>query len=357
MARTARGPRLEQNEQGIFEVRWREDGKPRSRSTGARTLQEAATFLFTWTEQAKLKLSTTSGKTKISNILDAYWEAWAQDTISAETTKSNIKLLKDALGFIDATELSALDIQTYCRKRRKGQIGIRPVGDGTIRRELTILTAAINHAIEGKVLKRDDAPTIALPPQPPPRERYLELEEIEHLLRAAREMREGDRLSRLERFLALAIHTGARKEAIIQLPWERVNFEKKLIDFRDPKLALTKKRRATVPISHALAPTLSQAFAERRGALVLDTTGPIRSVFERCVAKAGLEDVTPHTLRHTWATHASMNGVALNEIARVLGNTVGVVERVYAKFQPGYLTAAVNAAYGGRSFEREERVL
>jgi hypothetical protein len=47
--------------------------------------------------------------------------------------------------------------------------------------------------------------------------------------------------------------------------------------------------------------------------------------------------------------------VPLTEIARVLGNTLAVCERVYAKYRPSYLLTAVNQAYGGRSFDIEER--
>jgi integrase len=353
MSRPPRPPRLEQNEHGIYEIRWRKDGKARSLSTGTKIPQEAGAFLATWTEEAK-RAANPAG-IRICDILDNYWSAWAHDTISAETTKSHIKLLKEALGFYEVGALTPADVETYKRKRRRGLTGNRPVGDGTLRRELAILTAAINHAVGCRMIRRDDAPTIAMPPQPQPRDRYLGLDEMDRLLDASRSMRDGDRLSRLERFLALAFHTGARKEAIVKLGWDRIDLGNRLIDFRDRDLRTTRKRRATVPISDALLPVLRQAWDERKGALVLDTTGPIRSVFERCVERAGLEDVTPHTLRHTWATHASMNGVALGEIARVLGNTVAVCEKVYAKFQPGYLRAAVNSAYGGRRFDLEER--
>jgi integrase len=139
--------------------------------------------------------------------------------------------------------------------------------------------------------------------------------------------------------------------------WDRVDFARNIIDFRDPDLATTKKRRVQVPIAIHLLPMLKRAYHERKGIYVLDTTCPLRSVFDRVAAKAGVEDVSPHVLRHTWASQASMEGVPLTDISRVLGNTLAVCEKVYAKYQPEYLTAAVNKAYGGRSFDQEERAL
>ena len=38
---------------------------------------------------------------------------------------------------------------------------------------------------------------------------------------------------------------------------------------------------------------------------------PFRSAFERAVRKAGLEDITGHDLRHTFASRLVMAGIAL----------------------------------------------
>jgi hypothetical protein len=52
-----------------------------------------------------------------------------------------------------------------------------------------------------------------------------------------------------------------------------------------------------------------------------------------------------------------MNDVALAEVARVPGNPLSVTEKIYAKYQPAYLRAAVNAAPAGQRVEgAEERV-
>lgn len=44
--------------------------------------------------------------------------------------------------------------------------------------------------------------------------------------------------------------------------------------------------------------------------------------------------ISPHVLRHTAATHMARNGVPLWKIAKILGNTLAMVERVYAKWCP-----------------------
>ena len=52
--------------------------------------------------------------------------------------------------------------------------------------------------------------------------------------------------------------------------------------------------------------------------------------------------ITPHTLRHSWATQAARAGVSMWEIAGVLGDTIATVSRVYAHHSPDHLRSAVN---------------
>lgn len=357
MAPPSKPPRLVVNASGIYEVRWTEKGRSRSRSTGKKTLHEAGLFLAGWSEEEKRVVKPIGGS-RISQILDAYWDDHAHGVRSAATIAGHITWLKQGLGYHEASDLIAGDIATYVRKRSRGLLGAGCVSDGTIRRELGVLKAALNHAVDQRIIRRDQIPTIRMPPSGSPRERYLDLDEIGRLLAAAKAItaEEGNgRLSRVERFIWIALQTGARRDAVIRLEWSRVDLTRRIIDFRDPDMRVTRKRRVQVPISDQLLPVLERAHAERKGAYVLDTTGPLRSVFDRVCARAEIEDCSFHVLRHTWASHASMNGVPLTEISRVLGNTLAVCEKVYAKYRPDYLTSAVNQAYGGRSFDIEER--
>lgn len=358
MARKANPPRLVMNTRtGVYEVRWTENGRSRTLSTHWKTPREAGLFFAEWSEKGKHDVKPVGGS-KISQILDAYWDEHAQHVQSAATIACHINWLRQGLGYHEASDLNAGDITTYIRKRAKGLLGTQCVSNGTIRRELVILKAALKQAVDKRIVRQDQLPTIKLPPAGDPRERYLNIDEIGRLLAEARRIsveESGGRCSRIERFLWIALQTGARRDAIIWLEWSRVDITRRIIDFRDPDLKTTKKRRVQVPISDQLLPVLTRAYHERKGDYVLDTTGPLRSVFDRVCARAGLEDVSPHVLRHTWASQASMHGVPLTEVSRVLGNTLAVCEKVYAKYQPGYLTNAVNQAYGGMKFDLEDR--
>jgi integrase len=65
-----------------------------------------------------------------------------------------------------------------------------------------------------------------------------------------------------------------------------------------------------------------------------------------CVARgrrAGLKDVTPHTLRHTAATWKAQSRVPLWEAAGFLGMSRETLEKVYGHHDPDHLRAAAEA--------------
>jgi integrase len=139
----------------------------------------------------------------------------------------------------------------------------------------------------------------------------------------------------------IALHTGARKGAIEQLLWSQVDLDRGRIQFNPPGRVQTKKRRAVVPISDKLFKILSMV-DEREGYVIGGKGGTVRTAFETAVKRASLKEVTPHTLRHTWATWAAQAGTSMWEIAGVLGDTIATVEKRYAHHHPDYLRAAVN---------------
>jgi len=57
--------------------------------------------------------------------------------------------------------------------------------------------------------------------------------------------------------------------------------------------------------------------------------------------------ISPHVIRHTAATHMARNGVPLWKIAKILGNTLAMVEKVYAKWSPDDPDGTVNRISGG----------
>lgn len=56
----------------------------------------------------------------------------------------------------------------------------------------------------------------------------------------------------------------------------------------------------------------------------------------------------PHTLRHTFASHAILNGISPGEVAEAIGTTEAIVKRVYGHLSENYTRPAVEAVARGR---------
>ena len=209
----------------------------------------------------------------------------------------------------------------------------------TIRTELGILRSALRWA--AREWKMDAAPEVWRPTGSPPRDRWLTPDEAIALIDAAK-------APHVRLFIQVALYTGARSGAILDLTWNRVSFDLKRIDFNKPGVVTANKKRAIVPIQDELVEILKEA---KRGALsdsVIEFGGgPVESVkngFAKACKRAKLVGVTPHTLRHTAATWAAQSGVAMWEIAGMLGHASSeTTERVYAKHAPDYLKNASGA--------------
>lgn len=241
------------------------------------------------------------------------------------------------------SRLEHSDIARYVRTRN--------VGGGTVRRELGALQAALNYAVDARDIDR--VPSIKMPKAPEPKSRWLTAEEAGRLIEASlitklfgAEVK--NQWTRVYMFVMIALNTGARKSAIEELRWEQVDLENRLIHFNPEGRVQTKKRRPVVPISdelHALLIKCREGWANWEawsGTCVIGHSGCIRKAFDNAVKRAGLTRVTPHTLRHTWATWAAQAGVSLWDIAGVLGDDEGTVRKRYAHHSPDHLRAAVN---------------
>jgi integrase len=378
MPRPAKGPRLELNDFGLYEVHWSETytdprtqkRKSRSKRVSTRTgnLQEAQRFLAGWLTEAD---RVQSGAWTVQEAWEFYEAEYldAKNTAAPDNEKFRIKPILAFFADYIVSEIDATDVNEYTRRRRSGKIKVvtvskdgtekefaRAVSDSTIRRELGVLIAAINFCADQKKISRNDVPSIPLPAEGDARDFWLVEEELD-LIMAAAQPTSAKRLTRAYRFIALARYTAARRRAIEQIDWFRTSLDRRQIDYRKPGERRTKKRKVAVPIADELLPILKRAFDEKISEHVLDNPGSIRKALDTAIERAAkmaegmgrpemaarIRRTTAHTFRHTWATLSAQRGVPLWKIAGVLGDTLATVERNYAHHCPDHLRDAVNA--------------
>lgn len=247
---------------------------------------------------------------------------------SYQSMETAWRALKPTFGHLRPDQITRDLCRSYAERRRRGG-----VTDGTIIKDLGVLKAALKWGGKDKGAVWD------MPPTPPPRERYITREEHIRLVDAAT-------LPHVKLFILLAWSTAARASALFDLTWGQIDFEKRQI--RLAKAEGRRKGRATVHMTDRAHAALLAAHAARTSDYVIEWGGrPVKSVkraFAEACRKAGLEDVTPHVLRHSAAVAMAESGVTMEEIAKVLGHTnPRVTFRVYIKYTPGHLKRAMRA--------------
>jgi integrase len=358
-------PELRANKDGVYYAHWSDARRSKRKSMGTSDPRVAKERFAQW-------LLVQDQAVEADGTTFTAAECWAvyeklhirKEVASPATLAFAWARLEPHFGAKTIPEINQNLVDAYVRERLLGKNG-RAVKAPTVRRELQALFAALRFcaAPPRKLFPPALIEAVTLPDGGQPRDRWLTHAEIQRMLDAAARLRRGPRLSRGERFLWIALHTAARMSAVLDLTWDRVDFETRVIHLDVPERKKTKKRRASVPISTDLLPVLQRAYKERQGVLVMDNKADVWATVQLIAIEAGLgggqkkpdrtqkpkaTGISPHVLRHTAATHMARRGVPLWKIAKVLGNTLAMVEKVYAKHSPDDLREAVDLIGGGQ---------
>lgn len=352
-------PYLERNSFGIFEIRWTEHRRSMKRSTHTRDEAEAQRKLGEFLIERSQANQTTREPLKVGAALDGYLAEHVDDGKVTDKRRQHdaARNLRQFFGDMYVKDVKPTDVKLYGQKRADGTVGKKKAkSTGTLRRELNVLISAVNYAAKTrkKELPADHIPYIPLPETPGAKDIWLTEEEEAQFLAAAEEENKGYPLmDRGYLFAHIALGTAARRASIEKLTWPQVDFEARRIRFNPPGRRQTAKRRVPVPISDRLLPVLQRAYELRTGPHVLHKPSAITARFEaichrayKMTGNAKFLKVTPHTLRHTWATLAARAGKDLYDIAGVLGDTLQTVINNYLHHCPEHLRNAVNFRSG-----------
>lgn len=318
-------------------IQWWENGHSQRASTRTPDRDQAEQILAAF---RLVKADDPVADLTVPQVLDWYWDAHGRKLMRPEAVTLATKYLKPFFGATLAEDLT-LDMQErYVESRR-----LAGAGDESIRRDLSVLSAACKRAVKYRKLAHNP-PILTLTPSPP-RERWLTRKEVAKLFRQMRKPHRGKIHRHVLLFARLALYTGARTGAILDLTWDRVNFDSRLIDFRKPGRRVTKKRRTLTPMTPMLERMLRHAHRHSRSRHVVSWAGEgierVAKAFIAHAEKAGLDDVSPHVLRHTFASWAVQAGVPIYTVGKALGQTVASTTSRYAKLAPDDVRAAMEA--------------
>jgi integrase len=180
--------------------------------------------------------------------------------------------------------------------------------------------------------------------------RYLTLDEEKRLLQALdpssvlnAEIR--DERSDMRDLVLILLDTGARYSEISTLPWASVDMEKSTIHIYREKV----KNQSVLFMTERMKEVFTRRLASKREnqLFVFENSskdGPRNyapKAFNDAVKRAGLENVTLHTLRKTLASRLVQSGITTQAVAQILGHTsTKVTEATYAFLAPNQSSQA-----------------
>lgn len=305
---------------GAWYAVWTDGGRTRRAALRTKDRQIA--------EQRIADLRRAPSGESVQQIYTAYAKDLRARGKDAERAENAWKALSATFGSLRPDQVTRDLCRSYILERRL--LGRK---DGTIGKELGCLRAALRWQ------DQHTPATIDMPSRPPPRDRRLTREEYRNLRRAAK------RTLHVYVFVVLGLTTAARKQAILDLTWNRVDFERGQIRLYAGGEG---KGRAVVPMTRHARRTLLLAKRMATTPYVIEyagrKVGSIKRGFAAACREAGLDDVTPHVLRHTAAVWMAERGIPMSEIAQYLGHSDSrLTERVYARYSPSYLRRAAAA--------------
>jgi integrase len=310
-------------------------------------------------KQAKRKAET------VAELCDLYWEDAETGSLitrrrapkKASTLLSDKgridKHIRPLLGQMKVAAVTPADVEGFMRAVADGKTAARAKtgkkrglsnvrgGIGTASRTVGLLGAIFTYAVRHRM--RPDNPVHGvMRPASGRRERRLSDDEYLALgkaLQAAEAQKVWPAAIACVRFLAL---TGWRSGEALGLRWKEVDLVRRTAILPD-----TKSGRSMRPLSHAACDVLRGLGRGADAALVFPPTrgdgrmSGFRKLWAR-IAKLGElpADVTPHTLRHSFASMAADHGFGEATIASMLGHRGHSITSRYTHSSDSVLLAA-----------------
>ena len=311
----------------VWWIKLRHSGKVIQRSTGTTDKVKAQEY------HDRLKVSLWEQERLGTRPRYSWQQAvvrWLEEMSDKATHKEDrqkLKWLHPYLGELMLDEIT-LDIISLIKTEK-----LKEASKATTNRYLAVLRSVLIRA-------RDEwewvekVPKIKLFKEPEGRERSLTPEQANRLL--------AELPPHLRDMALFTLHTGLRQSNVLQLEWSCVDLARCHAWVRSEN---SKNRK---PISVSLNARAMEVLNQQIGkhpVRVFSYKGkPISQVVNKtwkiALARAGIEDLRWHDLRHTWATWLRQLGTPTYELQRMGGwKTAAMVER-YAHVAPDHLAQA-----------------
>lgn len=289
-------------------------------------------------------------------LMDAHYLPWAEESKSRiRDDKSRYNTwLKPRFANKTLMQISPLDLE-----RVKKDMRDQHRSAATIRQVLCLVRQAYNKAVAWGLWQGENpCDKVPFPAPNNARGRFLSHQEADLLLTALRE-----RSPQIARIAKLSLYSGMRLGEVFSLRWSNVDLPRGILTVMDAKNGESRPAFITDKIKEVLD-ELTQGdpdeflFKTRQGTPV----AWLSKLFADVVETTGLnklitdprEKVTFHTLRHTFASWAVMEGVPLYLVAKAMGHRTQSMTQRYAHLAPDSQRKAFEAVAASKTAAEEK---
>ncbi len=232
------------------------------------------------------------------------------------------RMMKDSLAI---TRLADVTPETLERLKFKWQE--RGKKTSAITRAIKSLKTAMRKAEEWGYIAKQDWRTVKVK-ESKGRLHYFSVSELEHLLQSCK--------GRWQTAILLMARNGLRSGEVWALHWEDVRFDLgKMHICQKPYWKPKGGKERWVRMAEDVKGYLKTIARPTGFVLGIDrpTLGSFQAYLARLIRNAGLIG-SPHTLRHTFASHAVSNGASLPAIGEILGHSKPAMTAIYSHLSP-----------------------
>ena len=274
------------------------------------------------------------------NYIDIFLEALSAEKGRSEKTltsyASDLHLAYDAIngGLMNATES---DIQNY--------LSSLPDKASSIARKASALRGFYKFLMLEKIIKTNPTTNLELPKRNRALPKFLTVDEIELLISSAGDIRNS---LRLRAMIELLYASGLRVSELCELPVSGILGNKLLIHGKGAKERLVPMHDAAI---HALnkwmdarGDTDSKYVFPSNAKSGHITRDGFFKILKKCAVLAGIDPnrVSPHVLRHSFASHLLAGGANLRAIQTMLGHEDISTTQIYTHVMPEKLKETVS---------------
>ena len=295
-----------------------------------------------------LKRGQKMEEKKFNSFLDDFLAYLRDNRACSENTVTNYAVdLAQYADFMESQGVGVSDITPHAIRAFLRSLSGFGYAASSVARKLSAVKAFELYLMEQKAIKADPAASVRGPRLAERLPRAVSREAMNDLIAAAWTI---EPCLRNGTILEVLYASGLRVAELVSLKWNDIELEPRWITVtgkgdKQRRVPFGRPRQEALQRWQSVSPHDPECyvFPGKNGGSI--TVRTIHRLVVQAARNVGLEEVTPHSIRHSYATHMLEGGASLNVLQELLGHESLLSTQRYLKITPGHLRESYMAAH------------